>query len=258
MLAPLSCLKKRQTLQFPDSECLLIAGAAGGIGDALVERLTPRRAGPRELITLSRADRARAHAGHHHLRVDLDAADSVDRVREFLADRDLTPDCVIHCAGLLHAGRRGPEKTLAALDADWLQHSLRANVSTHVHLAQALEPRLQRSAPLRWASISAKVGSIGDNRLGGWYSYRMTKAALNMFVRGLAIEWQRRLDRVCVAAIHPGTTDTPLSEPFQKNIPENRLYSRAQTAQRLLDVVAGLRDEDNGGFFSWDASPLPW
>ena len=102
------------------------------------------------------------------------------------------------------------------------------------------------------------VGSIGDNRLGGWYGYRASKAALNQFLKTLSIEARRRLPRLCVAAIHAGTTDTDLSRPFQGNVKPGKLYTPEQSASRILSVIDGLGPADTGGFFNWDGSRIAW
>jgi NAD(P)-dependent dehydrogenase (short-subunit alcohol dehydrogenase family) len=102
------------------------------------------------------------------------------------------------------------------------------------------------------------VGSLEDNGLGGWYSYRMSKAALNMFIRNLSIEWSRKAPGSVVVAQHPGTTDSRLSEPFQAGIAEGKLYTREQTAERLVNVMRGLTPEQNGRLLHWDGSVLPF
>ena len=113
------------------------------------------------------------------------------------------------------------------------------------------------TSPFFWA-LSAMVGSIGDNRLGGWYAYRASKAALNQFLRCVSIELGRRVPAAIVTALHPGTVDTALSSPFQAGVPDKQLFTADHSAARLLEVVDGLGPEDSGGFFAWDGSPIPW
>ncbi|MDX1321189.1 MAG: SDR family NAD(P)-dependent oxidoreductase, partial [Oceanospirillum sp.] len=125
-------------------------------------------------------------------------------------------------------------------------------------LAQHFSSALKKSTRGIFAAVSAKVGSIEDNRLGGWYSYRASKAALNMALKTLSIEWQRSHKQLCVAALHPGTTDTGLSEPFQKNVPEGKLFTPEQTGHYLLNVLEQLTPEQTGSFFSWNGETLPW
>jgi len=127
-----------------------------------------------------------------------------------------------------------------------------------VLLAKHLMPLLRHKEGSIFASISAKVGSIGDNRLGGWYGYRASKAALNMFLKTISIEYSRRCPKTIVVALHPGTTDTRLSQPFQKNVPPGKLFPVEKTVNLLLDVLASLKLADSGEFFSWDGSRLPW
>ncbi|KUJ83992.1 cell-cell signaling protein [Microbulbifer flavimaris] len=239
-------------------ERVLIAGASGGIAAALGSEIS-QRFPDAELLTVSRRGEApEGFTAAYHLQADLTDAGSVTQVAEFIAEKGAPPDWVICCCGILHTDDHGPEKALDQCEDAWLLESMRINVITHMHLARALSPALKPSHPLVWASLSAKVGSIGDNNLGGWYSYRMSKAALNMFVRNLSIEWGRRLDHCCVVAVHPGTTDTELSKPFQKNIREDKLYSAATSAERIVDVLAGLDEKRNGKLLFWDGEVLPW
>jgi NAD(P)-dependent dehydrogenase (short-subunit alcohol dehydrogenase family) len=106
--------------------------------------------------------------------------------------------------------------------------------------------------------LSAKVGSISDNRLGGWHSYRASKAALNMLVRNFAIEMAPRAPEAVIAALHPGTVDSALSKPFQRGVAPDKLFSPAQSAGYLLDVIDGLTPADSGGLFSWDGARIPY
>ena len=117
---------------------------------------------------------------------------------------------------------------------------------------------MRRDHKSAFAAISARVGSIGDNRLGGWASYRASKAALNMLIRTLSIEHARTHPGGVVVALHPGTTDTALSKPFQRNVPEGKLFSPAFTAEKLLHVTDALSSADTGGFFAWDGSPVEY
>jgi NAD(P)-dependent dehydrogenase (short-subunit alcohol dehydrogenase family) len=109
-----------------------------------------------------------------------------------------------------------------------------------------------------FAALSARVGSISDNRLGGWASYRASKAALNMLLRTAAIEHQRRRPESIVVALHPGTVDTRLSAPFQRGVPEGKLFTPTYAVDRLLHVIDGLRPTDTGGFFAWDGQPIEY
>jgi NAD(P)-dependent dehydrogenase (short-subunit alcohol dehydrogenase family) len=165
---------------------------------------------------------------------------------------------VINCAGFLHEGSIKPEKGLSQIDPANLLRYFQVNSIGTVLLAKHWLPLFRHSDRSVFASISAKVGSIGDNRLGGWYGYRASKTALNMFVRTIAIEYSRKSPKTIAVALHPGTTDTRLSQPFQQNVPPEKLFSVERTVQQLLAVIDGLQEKDSGEFLSWDGSRLPW
>lgn len=236
-------------------DCILLAGSDGGLGKALCDALE-KRFPAAQLLTISRGTPS-TPSNRRHLVAELSDSASVETTRQWLQEQPI-PNWVIHCSGVLHWPGHGPEKNLQQCDDDALVRSIQINVLSHMHLAQALAPLIQRRSPLVWASLSAKVGSIEDNQLGGWYSYRMSKAALNMLVRNLSIEWGRKLDSCCVVAVHPGTTDTPLSEPFQTNIPADKLYTPEQSARRIVDVLQNVSEADSGRLLFWDGSHIPW
>lgn len=164
----------------------------------------------------------------------------------------------IYCVGVLHEGNLNPEKSLRQIKPENLIYSFQVNSIGAVLLAKHLMPLFKKSECSIFASISAKVGSIGDNRLGGWYGYRASKAALNMFLKTTAIEYSRRCPKTIVVALHPGTTDTRLSQPFQKNVPPGKLFPVEHTVDLLSKVIANLEMKDSGEFFAWDGSKLPW
>jgi NAD(P)-dependent dehydrogenase (short-subunit alcohol dehydrogenase family) len=165
---------------------------------------------------------------------------------------------VIYCVGLLHNDTIQPEKSLQQINADRLLKYFQVNSIGAVLLAKHLLPLLKHRERSVFASISAKVGSIGDNQLGGWYGYRASKAALNMLMRTVAIEYSRKSPHTIVALLHPGTTDTPLSKPFQRNVAPDKLFSVDRTVTQLMAVIEQLQPDDSGQFFSWDGSRLPW
>lgn len=108
------------------------------------------------------------------------------------------------------------------------------------------------------ANISARVSSIGDNRLGGWHSYRSSKAALNQLTKTVSVEFARRKDPVICILLHPGTVDTDLSKPFQRNVPEGKLFTKEYSVQKLLGIIDHAKIQDNGKFFAWDGQEIPW
>jgi NAD(P)-dependent dehydrogenase (short-subunit alcohol dehydrogenase family) len=165
---------------------------------------------------------------------------------------------VINCVGILHDDNLQPEKSLRQVNSENLLRYFQVNSIAALLLAKHLQPLFRHGEPAGFATISAKVGSIGDNHLGGWYGYRASKAALNMFLRTVAIEYQRTCPRTIVVMLHPGTTDTRLSKPFQKNVPPEKLFSVDRTVTQLWTVLENLQESDSGKFFAWDGSELPW
>lgn len=221
----------------------VIIGATGGIGAALVEAL-------RDEGTPVRAF-ARSRPGPDHL--DLTDEPSIAAAAASLA---APPTLVIVATGLLHDGGYGPEKAMAALDPAWLARQYQINAIGPALVAKHFLPLMPRTGRTVFAALSARVGSIGDNKLGGWYGYRAAKAALNQFVRTLAIEQRRRNDRSIVVALHPGTVDTGLSRPFAGNVTPGHLLTPDRAAVQLLDVIDGLKPPDSGRIFAWDGAEI--
>ncbi|MBT8422756.1 MAG: SDR family NAD(P)-dependent oxidoreductase [Gammaproteobacteria bacterium] len=252
----------RQGLQSP--RVALVTGASSGIGLAMVQRLLKNP----ELTTV--------YAGCRHPESDavlVELADSDPRVELVRIDVTKTGsleqaaalmratgylDLLVNTAGILHspAGLQ-PEKRLKDVNTDDLLLAYDVNALGAMRLAIAMEPLLRKGRRPRFVSLSARVGSISDNRLGGWYAYRASKAALNMLLRTLAIEWARGKPGIVCAALHPGTVATALSEPFTSGY-TGTLFSPEQAAQQLLDVILSLDSDDSGGFYAWDGEQIPW
>lgn len=232
----------------------------GGIGQALARQLA-ERAPNLEVLATSRFPRAGSDLPSPPcaplLPLDLSSDDSLAALAERLRGGPPLRG-VINTAGLLHDGDLQPEKRLGQVRRSHLERHFAVNGFGPLLLAQALEPLLPRDQPCHFASLSARVGSIGDNQLGGWYSYRAAKAAQNQLLRCLAIEWGRRLPLACVSLLHPGTTATPLSAPFQASVPAERLFSPERAASQLLTVLEGLTPAQTGLFWAWDGQPIPW
>jgi NAD(P)-dependent dehydrogenase (short-subunit alcohol dehydrogenase family) len=169
-------------------------------------------------------------------------------------------DWVINCIGLLHDQEGlSPERKIEELDMNSHLKVYQVNCLPTLLLAKHLKKHLRNSQQPRFVAVSAKVGSISDNKMGGWYSYRISKAALNMAIKNLSIEFQRLNKQMVVAAIHPGTTKTKLSEPFMAGAQKKyEIHNPEDTARNLLKVIQQFTEADNGGFYSWDGSPLPW
>lgn len=167
-------------------------------------------------------------------------------------------DWLINCAGYLHDQNSKPEKSIAQFDSAYFEKNIRVNCLSNLLLAKHAAAALRASGKGLFASVTAKVGSIEDNRLGGWYSYRASKAAANMALKTLSIEWQRTAPSVRVVALHPGTTDTKLSAPFQSRVPPEKLFTAEQSAGYLLTQLERAHDFPSGRFIAYDGEELPW
>lgn len=177
---------------------------------------------------------------------------------ERLAQGGETVDLLLCCLGALHWPGGAPEKKLADLNRDQLHRYFEINSVLPALLLKHFTPLMPRRELSRAVFLSAKIGGISANTLGGWYGYRASKAALNMLLKTAAIELRRRHKGLCLIALHPGTTDTPLSQPFGARLPADKLFSPELTAERLCRVIRELTPEDSGRFVHWDGTDLPW
>ena len=225
-----------------------IIGATGGIGMELVAAL---RSEDEYDIVLPFA---RGLSGEQ--RIDLANEDSIAKAAQWVADQPVSLELVIVATGLLHRGDAGPEKTMRDLDHDWMVENYTVNAVGPALVAKHFMPVMARDERAIFAALSARVGSISDNRLGGWYGYRASKAALNQLIRTLAIEWGRTHKRSIAVALHPGTVDTALSAPFQGNVAPENLFASDRAALQLLDVLDGLKPADTGQIFAWDGAEI--
>lgn len=182
-----------------------------------------------------------------------------DTVADALSDLPALPDRLIVATGLLWDAEVQPEKRSEEMTEFSLTASFAANTLLPAAVLGTLSTRLQRHDSVRVLIVTAKVGSIGDNRLGGWYAYRASKAATHMLIKTTAIEWQRRFPAVAIAAYHPGTTASPLSQPFQGRVPPDQLKTPAEAAHCLWSVLEDrIMPGQSGRFWNWDGSELPW
>lgn len=221
----------------------IIIGAKGGIGAALADVIEQRDYGTR-VIRLHRAS---------HPPLDLADEASIAAAAAAVATMGYDVSTVVVATGLLHADGRGPEKSLRELDATWMARNFQINAIGPALVAKHFLPIMARQGPVYFAALSARVGSISDNRLGGWHSYRASKAALNMLIRNIAIEWERKNPQSVVIGLHPGTVETPLSAPFKGN-PAHERFTPQQSAQDMLRVLHGLSPQESGQIFAYDGS----
>lgn len=216
----------------------MIIGASGGIGAALADALEHRG----EVLRLSR----RADG------MDLTDEASVERV---LGALDGSFDRVLVTTGALQIGGAEPEKTIRALDPDAMAAQFALNAIGPALVLKHLLPLIPRDRRSVIAVLSARVGSIGDNHIGGWISYRAAKAAVNQVLRTTAIEYGRLRKQAILVALHPGTVRTRLTGPY---LGRHRSVTPEEAAQNLIRVIDGLSPEDSGRFFDWAGKAVPW
>lgn len=227
----------------------VVIGASGGIGTEIASRLSTRP-------DIARVHRLSRRSGE----IDITDAGSIAAAAERVAGEAQAPIGLVFVATGLLYGSDGiqPEKDWRSLDATALASYLAVNAIGPAMVARHFMPLLPRQGRSVFAVLSARVGSIGDNRLGGWYGYRASKAALNQFIRTFSVELARKRPRAICVALHPGTVATGLSEPFSGNVASERLFSPGEAADHLLGVINGLDIADNGGFFAWDGSRIEY
>ena len=222
-----------------------VIGASGGIGAAIADRL---ESGGTTVLRYARSGDS--------ARIDVEDESSIAAAAD-RAGENGPVDLVFVATGFLHEEGSGPEKDWRHLDAENLARNFAINVTGPALVAKHFLPLLPDDRRGGFAALSARVGSISDNRLGGWYAYRASKAALNMMVRSLSIELARKKPEAFCVGLHPGTVETRLSEPFQRNVPQGKLFTPDYSARMLLDVLASLNPSDSGKCFAYDGEEIP-
>ena len=237
----------------PDATACVF-GASGGLGAAFVHALAED---PQVGRVFAFSRRPQPSAG----KVTGLVCDPLDQGSLGAAAGVLASASPLHVAvsaiGTLHGDGYEPEKAFRQLEPAAFEQVMRVNALAPALVAGRVAPLLAKDRPSVLALLSARVGSISDNRLGGWHSYRASKAALNMLIRGLSIEVARRAERAVVVGLHPGTVDTPLSAPFQRGVPEGKLFAPERSVAGMLTVLNGLSAEDTGGVFDYAGERVP-
>ncbi len=229
----------------------LIIGA-GGIGNKLSEHL--KSISPELDVILC----GRNLTSKNGIHLDLESDESLESFEGQIALFEKPLRLVINSSGFLHSDLVNPEKRLSHLKRQNIIKNFSINSIAPILIAKCIERFIKPELPFLFASLSARVGSIGDNQLGGWYSYRASKAAQNQFLKTLSIEWRRKLPNSIVSILHPGTCDTKLSKPFQSNVPKDKLFTPAKSAEYLIDILSKQKPSDSGKFLAWDSSLIPW
>ena len=245
----------------------LICGAGHGIGFELVNNILTNYPHINVIATFRSYEKAsllldleKSHPDRlTSVKVDLTNEEDLKKLVVKLQDESsfkYLSMCIV-CSGVLHSQTLNPEKSLKEINKQNLLNYFSNNSISFVLVAKYLTKFFSKETPSLLGALSAKVGSISDNKLGGWYGYRASKSALNMFVKNISIEYSRMNIKTIVVALHPGTTNTQLSQPFLKNVTHD-IWLPRETAEHLLAVVNGLEVSKTGSFFSWDGSEIGW
>jgi len=246
----------------------IIFGANGGIGHQFVEYCLAQYdhvfACTRQIQSFKTIE-GQSKGKLHMMKLDPSSEKELQLFSEFLSGREFEVQLIINACGVLHNDSKdiSPEKKIEDFNPNSFKEVITANALITPLIAKHLLHHLEAGAKAQkstglFASLSARVGSIGDNYLGGWYSYRASKAALNQLIKTLSIEASRRFKHCVVVAIHPGTTNTSLSKPFQANVPEEKLFSTEYAVSKMMNVLENTTLEDSGKFFAWDGKEIEW
>jgi len=252
-----------QPLFNADPKNILILGATGAIGQAFYEQvhslyphcqitlMARNSAKLQTLATPKNLDKTDALANTVTFEIDLESIDSIQQACSHFS-KGQAFDLIFMASGWLHDEQFSPEKTWKSLDPESLHKSYQINAVGPMLFLKALFEKIDLKHPTVIGILSARVGSISDNRMGGWHSYRASKAALNMLIKNLAIELQRKRNPICVVGLQPGTTDSALSKPFQRHLAPEQLQTGQFTSGKLLNVMQHLTLNDSGKLFDFE------
>ena len=231
-----------------------VIGASGGIGRAFVEQLQAQN-NVSEIHAFSRSNVAFNNDKVTPHTIDIVSESSIKQAVDEL-DAGLLFDVIIVAVGLLHDDTLFPEKSIRDVSLENFQRIFAVNSFGPMLLAKHFLPRLVKDSKSVFACLSARVGSISDNHLGGWYAYRASKAALNMIIKNTAIEMSRRYKQSCIIGLHPGTVDTALSQPFKKNVSDQKLFTPEYSSECLLKVINNTTPNQSGTVIAWDGKEV--
>ena len=233
-------------------EGLALVIGSGGIGKQIAEDLSLRE-NNLEVILCGRKD-----VFKNFWELDIENENSLKDFKDKLSKSKLNLRLVLNATGRLHSEKLNPEKRLQHINKENLIESFSINAFAPILLAKTIEEFINKELEFNFASISARVGSITDNKTGGWYAYRAAKSAQNQLFKSLSIEWARKYPKAIITLLHPGTVNTNLSKPFHKFVPKDKLFSPQKTSSYLIDILLHQKPIDSGKFIAWDGKEIPW
>ena len=233
-------------------EGLALVVGAGGIGRQIAEDLSSKENNLEVILC------GRKNVFKNFWELDIENENSLKDFKDKLSKSKLNLRLVLNATGRLHSEKLHPEKRLQHINKENLIESFSINAFAPILLAKTIEEFINKELEFNFASISARVGSITDNKTGGWYAYRAAKSAQNQLFKSLSIEWARKYPKAIITLLHPGTVNTNLSKPFHKFVPKDKLFSPQKTSSYLIDILRHQKPTDSGKFIAWDGKEIPW
>ena len=236
----------------------VIIGSTGGIGEAITKKISDLKS-YNKIYTFNRSNIRAPIKNTENFFLDLKNEESISEASNLLSSRNDKIDLLIICTGILHdLDNIKPEKTWNEINYKSFNDVMLINAIGPALIAKYFIPHFEKNKKGLFSAISAKIGSIEDNKLGGWYSYRASKSALNMTIKNLSIEASYKRPNIIFSALHPGTVNTKLSKPFQSSSYKKKVFSPSESADYLINVLSKLTVEDSGKLVSWDGSIIPY
>lgn len=233
---------------------IAIIGSSGSIGNAFIKKL--RQLYPKVQISgFSRSNLLKDVKNVDFYQIDYEDEEAIAKAAE-IASTNGSLDLIIVATGILHNNQLMPEKSIRELSITKFQQVLQANTIFPAMVAKYFLPKLVKHRRAVFGALSARVCSISDNKLGGWYSYRTSKAALNMIIKNLAVEMKMSHNQAIIVGLHPGTVDSKLSKPFQNNVPANKLFTADYAVEKMLNVINNLNPDNSGKCYAWDGKEI--
>ena len=233
-------------------EGLALVVGAGGIGRQIAEDLASKENNLEVILC------GRKNVFKNFWELDIENENSLKDLKDKLSKSKLNLRLVLNATGRLHSEKLNPEKRLQHINKENLIESFSINAFAPILLAKTIEEFINKELEFNFASISARVGSITDNKTGGWYAYRAAKSAQNQLFKSLSIEWARKYPKAIITLLHPGTVNTNLSKPFHKFVPKDKLFSPQKASSYLIDILRHQKLTDSGKFIAWDGKEIPW
>ena len=233
-------------------EGLALVVGAGGIGRQIAEDLSSKENNLEVILC------GRKNVFKNFWELDIENENSLKDLKDKLSKSKSNLRLVLNATGRLHSEKLNPEKRLQHINKENLIESFSINAFAPILLAKTIEEFINKELEFNFASISARVGSITDNKTGGWYAYRAAKSAQNQLFKSLSIEWARKYPKAIITLLHPGTVNTNLSKPFHKFVPKDKLFSPQKTSNYMIDILRHQKPTDSGKFIAWDGKEIPW